>query len=68
MGVLDLNPREVDLDLRNPDVIRKRIEDLDRQISHAMRRVDIAQAERDELHALLEEVPIPILDSQGADL
>lgn len=54
MGVLDLNPREVDLDLRNPDVIRQRIDDLDRQISHAMRRVDIARAERDELQSLLD--------------
>jgi hypothetical protein len=53
MEVLD----ETDLDLRNPDVIRARIRDLDSQISHGMRRIDIAQAERDELAALLESPP-----------
>jgi hypothetical protein len=42
-----------DLDRRNPDVIRARIRDLDSQISHGMRRIDIAREERDELLALL---------------
>lgn len=44
----------IDLDLRNPEVIRQRIEDLDRQIEHGERRLDIARAEREELHSLLD--------------
>jgi hypothetical protein len=54
MDVLD----PTDLDLRNPDVVRARIRDLDSQIAHGMRRIDIAQAERDELVALLDR-PAP---------
>jgi hypothetical protein len=46
-----------DLDRRNPDVIRARIRDLDSQISHGMRRIDIAREERDELLALLDAPP-----------
>ena len=43
-----------DLDRRNPDVIRARIRDLDRQIEQWSRKRDVALEEREELHALLD--------------
>jgi hypothetical protein len=56
-----------DLDRRNPDVIRARIRDLDSQISHGMRRIDIAREERDELLALLSRRGHRVMTTHDSD-